>query len=148
MSPERSCVLFENPSRGVGRRGLRAFAETLRSEVAGGRPFCCLVADDRELRRLNRRFRKQDYATDVLSFPAAVRDGSLGEIAISIERAREQAGELGHGVEEELRILMLHGVLHLLGLDHERDGGEMARVERRWRRKLGLPAGLIERAAS
>ena len=62
-------------------------------------------------------------------------------------RARAQASEYGHSIEDELRILMLHGVLHLKGMDHESDSGEMARAERRWRKKLGLPGGLIERAA-
>jgi probable rRNA maturation factor len=60
-------------------------------------------------------------------------------------RARAQAREFGHSTEEEVRILMLHGVLHLAGMDHENDHGRMARAERRWRQALGLPAGLIER---
>jgi len=65
--------------------------------------------------------------------------------AISAARARVQAAAIGHSLENEIRILMLHGVLHLTGLDHETDSGEMARAEMRWRRKLGLPAGLIQR---
>jgi probable rRNA maturation factor len=95
---------------------------------------------------MNRAIRKRDYATDVLSFPNG--DGYLGDIAISLQRARAQAREQGHPIEDEIRILMLHGVLHLKGMDHEGDSGEMARTELRWRRKLGLPAGLIERATS
>jgi probable rRNA maturation factor len=91
------------------------------------------------LRRLNREFRGEDYATDVLSFPPE-------DIAISFDRAGAQADELGHSLEDELRILMLHGLLHLAGMDHETDSGEMARVELRWRQRLGLPVGLIERA--
>ena len=70
----------------------------------------------------------------------------LGDIAMSLARAREQACRLGHSTEDEIRILMLHGVLHLLGMDHETDGGRMARAERRWQTRLGLPGGLIERA--
>ena len=66
-------------------------------------------------------------------------------MAISVERAQEQARSRGHGLEEEIGILMLHGLLHLLGMDHENDRGRMARAETRWRKKLGLPAGLIER---
>jgi probable rRNA maturation factor len=71
----------------------------------------------------------------------------LGEIAISCERAKAQAEELGHGRVEEIRILMLHGVLHLTGMDHERDAGEMERAEQRWRIEFGLPSSLIARAA-
>lgn len=123
------------------RKSLLSFAQAL----GGG--FCCLLTDDRELRRLNRVFLGKDYATDVLSFP--VTGGGefpLGELAVSVERAAAQARILGHSLETELRILMLHGVLHLKGLDHERDRGRMARAERRWRTRLGLPGGLIERA--
>jgi probable rRNA maturation factor len=69
----------------------------------------------------------------------------LGELAISFDRASEQAVLQGHGIEEELRILILHGILHLRGMNHETDRGEMARAERAWRKRLGLPAGLIER---
>ncbi len=108
--------------------------------------FTCMIASDEDLRQWNQQFRKKDYATDVLSFPSATVD-SLGEIAISYDRALEQAEECGHGVEEEVRILLLHGVLHLMGFDHEKDSGEMARAERRWRKKLELPSGLIERTA-
>jgi probable rRNA maturation factor len=125
------------------RKQLESFARRLASEVAGGRRFCCLLTDDRELRRLNRQFLGRDYPTDVLSFPAA--NGSLGDIAISVDRARQQAAEFGHSLEEEIAILMLHGVLHLAGMDHERDRGRMRRAEIRWRKALGLPAALIER---
>jgi probable rRNA maturation factor len=115
-------------------------------EVANGRAFDCLISGDAELRRLNRDFRGQDYATDVLSFPSGTGlPACLGEIAISLPRARAQAREFGHPPEQEIRILMLHGVLHLLGMDHERDRGRMARAEKRWRARLRLPHGLIER---
>ncbi len=113
--------------------------------VAAGRRFSCLLTDDRELLRLNREFLGQDYATDVLSFPEPGPDDFLGEMAISVERAKEQARSRGHRLDEEIGILMLHGLLHLLGMDHETDRGRMARAETRWRKKLGLPAGLIER---
>jgi len=116
--------------------------------VARGRSFCCLITTDRELRRLNRDFRKKDYGTDVLSFPAAKPNGFLGEVAISWPRAKRQAVEYGHGVEQEIELLMLHGVLHLLGMDHETDRGRMARAERKWREALGLPRGPIERVYS
>ncbi len=101
------------------------------------------------MRRLNREFRGQDQATDVLSFPAgpgpATAGSHLGDLAISIQRARAQARRFGHEAEEEVRILMLHGLLHLMGMDHENGDGRMDRAERRWRLRLGLSCGLIER---
>jgi probable rRNA maturation factor len=96
---------------------------------------------------MNRKFRRKDYATDVLSFPANGGD-SLGELAISIDRAAAQAAEFGHSTEDEIRILMLHGILHLIGMDHETDSGRMARAEAAWRKRLGLPTGLIERVTA
>ncbi len=92
-----------------------------------------------------REFLAKDYPTDVLSFPSANGSTGLGELAISVDRAREQANTHKHTALEEVRVLMLHGVLHLMGMDHETDGGQMKKVESRWRKKLGLPAGLIER---
>jgi probable rRNA maturation factor len=138
-------LVYHTRTGSLSRPGLTRFAERLRQKVARGRGFCCLMTTDRELRRLNRQFRGKDAATDVLSFPAGDGD-SLGEIAISMERARMQAREHGHRVQSEIEILMLHGVLHLMGMDHERDGGEMAASEQSWRQRLGLPCGLIERA--
>ncbi len=120
---------------------MRDFARRLQKEVAGGRELCCLISNDANLRDLNRRFRNKDYATDVLSFPPT-------ELAISWDRASAQAVEYGHSPAEELSILMLHGVLHLNGMDHEKDNGEMARAERRWRKRLNLPAGVIERVSA
>lgn len=146
MSPGDSLVLFRRAPRMLRRSELKEFARRLQSEVAGDRDFTCLVTDDRELRRLNRAFLGKDYATDVLSFPEGNAAVSLGEIAISVHRAAEQAADFGHDCETEIRILMLHGLLHLLGMDHETDRGRMARTEVRWRQKLGLPTGLIERA--
>ena len=106
-----------------------------------------MITDDRELARLNRLFLGKDYPTDVLSFPSAG-PGPIGELAISVDRAREQAEEHGHEASDEIRILMLHGVLHLLGMDHDHDRGAMGRAEKRWRQEFGLPAGLIERTKS
>ncbi len=144
-------MIFERSRPGISRVAVRAFARRLRAEVAQGRDFCCLIADDATLINLNRQFRRKDYPADVLSFPAPepLEPGAaspLGDIAISIERASEQACRLGHSLESELEILMLHGLLHLMGMDHAADRGRMARAERRWRQELGLPAGLIERA--
>jgi probable rRNA maturation factor len=146
MSDSEISLVYRGAPRGLRRRELRRFAESLSAAIAGGRGFTCLIARDDELRRLNRDFRGKDSATDVLSFPSSSRE-TLGDIAISADRAAEQAQSLGHAVDQEIRILMLHGVLHLLGLDHETDKGRMARMERRYRIELGLPAGLIERVA-
>jgi probable rRNA maturation factor len=145
MSSEGSTVTFRRPITGASARSLQTFARKLEREVAHGGRFDCLVTGDAELRRLNAQFRGKNYATDVLSFPGG--GGHLGDLAISAMRARAQAREFGHGTEDEIRILMLHGVLHLLGMDHETDHGCMARAERRWRREFGLPDGLIERAS-
>jgi len=87
---------------------------------------------DRAMRRLNRQFRGQDKTTDVLSFPGE--DAHLGDILVSVPTARRQATKAGHGVGGELKTLLLHGVLHCLGYDHETDRGEMGRLERRLRR--------------
>ncbi len=84
----------------------------------------------------------------MLSFPAAEPNGFLGDIAISFPTARRQAAEYGMRVDQEIGILMLHGMLHLLGMDHHTDRGRMARAEAKWRAALGLPCGLIERARS
>ena len=145
MSREQTTLLFHIAAPNLSRPSARVFAKRLAIVVAGGRPFTCLITGDAELRQLNREFRKKDYATDVLSFPSGAGSGFLGDIAISYEHAERQAAEYGHSVIEEIEILMLHGVLHLLGMDHETDRGEMARAENRWRAELGLPRGLIER---
>lgn len=147
MKPDGSTLLFDHPNRKVRRTPLRLYLQDLSAQVAGGRAVVCLITTDSELQRLNREFRDKDCPTDVLSFPEEG-GGVAGEIAISLDRAAGQAAELGHGLEDELRILMLHGVLHLTGMDHETDGGAMAEAEARWRKNFGLPMGLIERAAS
>jgi len=144
-SPEGTSVTFRRAPASLRKAPILKFARALQRDVSRGRAFDTLITGDTELRRLNRDFRGKDYATDVLSFPAA-ETGFLGDIAISLGRARAQAREFGHPVEQEVQILMLHGVLHLLGHDHETDSGAMARAEKRWRSKLGLPNGLIERA--
>ncbi len=108
-----------------------------------------MLTTDAGIRRLNRRFRGKNKATDVLSFPAAEPAlGVAGDLAISVETAARQAAECGHGLNVELRVLMLHGMLHLAGYDHETDAGEMAAIEARLRERLRLPLGLIERAGS
>ena len=148
MSSTDSLVSFRRAPTVLRRPPIETFARGLRDAVAAGREFHCLITDDRELRRLNRQFLSRNYATDVLSFPAAEGAGWLGELAISAGRAAEQARDFGHSQLDEIRILMLHGVLHLLGMDHETDRGQMARAETRWRKKLHLPPGVIARARS
>lgn len=141
-----SLVVFGRVPSRLKRRTVREAAARLRAEVAQGREFVVLITGDEELRRLNRTFRNKDETTDVLSFPTAEGAMEWGEIAISAGRAKEQAEARGHELEQEITILMLHGLLHLMGFDHETDRGEMKRAESKWRRKLNLPTGLIERA--
>ena len=108
------------------------------------------LVSDGVMRGLNRRYHGVDRPTDVLSFPTGETRApgvfsSLGDMAISLGVARRQAREQGHTLQIELRILALHGLLHLLGYDHEVDQGHMQRAEDRLRRRAGLPLGLIGR---
>jgi probable rRNA maturation factor len=139
---------------GAGRRvrdgGLSAWLTSVAPARATGEVAVALVSDSR-IRQLNRQFRRVDQSTDVLSFPnpeLRVPSPGLGDIVIATGVARRQAKEAGHSLQAELRVLALHGLLHLLGYDHHSrdDRGRMARVEARLRRKGGLRAGLIERA--
>jgi probable rRNA maturation factor len=133
----------------VGRRarvgGLAEWLRGLAPARARGLVTIALV-DDAAMRRLNRRYLGKNRATDVLSFAAGGTGPELGDIAIAIGVARRQAREAGHSYAQEVRVLALHGLLHLLGHDHETDGGAMARLEARLRRRGGLKAGVIERA--
>ena len=115
--------------------------------------LCVALVSDARMRALNRQFRGKDKVTDVLSFPAgpstslrARARGFLGDIVIASGVAKKQAKAAGHSLNIEIRVLALHGLLHLLGYDHDGDDGKMARVEARLRTKAGLPEGLIERA--
>jgi probable rRNA maturation factor len=103
------------------------------------------IVSDARIRALNRQYRRKDTATDVLSFPSEER-GFLGDVVIASGVAARQARAAGHSLRTELRVLALHGLLHLLGYDHERDDGRMARLERRLRKRGGLREGVIERA--
>lgn len=123
------------------------FARKVQRLVGLSSDISILISDDRRIRELNRSFRKKDEATDVLSFPR--QDGSGkpgGDIAISVEMAGKSASTYGHALAEELKVLILHGMLHLAGHDHERDNGEMASREGTLRKQLGLPTTLIERS--
>jgi probable rRNA maturation factor len=104
-----------------------------------------LLTTSSEMKSLNARFRGKDEATDVLSFPANGMDGLAGEIAISLEIAKQNAQLLGHSAADEVKVLILHSGLHLAGYDHENDRGEMSREEQRLREALKLPVALIQR---
>jgi probable rRNA maturation factor len=133
----------------LSKSGLTRFFNRARAAVGLDGDVEVLLADDATLRRLNRSFRNKNKATDVLSFPAAENpDGYAGDLAISLDTAARQAAAFGHSLRDEVRILLLHGLLHLTGMDHEVDGGEMAAREGELRRELRLPVTLIERAAS
>ena len=149
-----------------GGRSLGTWLERHAPRAARGTVAIALVSDLR-MRRLNRTFRGVDQATDVLSFPEVPEGTSedrrrtsprfhapshqthppvhLGDLAIAVGVAGRQARAEGHDLGTELKILALHGLLHLLGYDHERDRGMMRTLEERLRRRAGLPAGLIAR---
>ncbi len=146
LDPELSDAKLKGNLEGVSARALERFAGRARRAAGLRREVHILITSSRALRALNRQFRRKDKATDVLSFPAALGGAHCGDIAISAEIAAEQARTRGHSVAQELKVLMLHGMLHLAGYDHETDHGEMARKEERLRRDLGLSAGLIQRA--
>lgn len=132
----------------LSERALERFATEACGAAGLQGAITVLITSSREMKRLNSRFRKRRYETDVLSFPPPVPgNGFAGDIAISLDLAARNARRLGHSVAAELRMLILHGVLHLAGYDHESDRGEMAEKERRLRRKLALPTGLIERVS-
>ena len=124
--------------------GLARWLQSVAPARARGAVTVALVPD-RRIHALNRQFRHKDRPTDVLSFPAD-EPGQLGDVIIAVGVARRQAAAAGHPLGTELRILALHGLLHLLGYDHEQDEGRMQRLERRLRRKGGLREGLIERS--
>jgi len=138
-------VILRYPIAGATAAVLERFAGRARRAAGLRGEVNVLVTGDAEVRRLNRRFRHKDKPTDVLSFPG-VDPTFAGDIAISAQMAARNARRLGHSVGDELKILLLHGVLHLAGYDHETDDGRMARMEQRLRRGLGLPASLTERA--
>jgi probable rRNA maturation factor len=151
--------LSDGLGRPVRAPGLAVWLASVAPAGVRGDLAIALVSDAR-MRALNRQFRRRDKATDVLSFPSGDPGTSriapptsrldppfLGDLVIGEEIARRQAREAGHSYAVELKVLALHGLLHLLGYDHHdpADGGRMARLERRLRAKGGLGAGLIER---
>ena len=137
----------------LSRSGLTRFLNRARDAIGLVGEVDVLLADDATLKRLNRMYRGKNKATDVLSFPAALNElaggeQTAGDLAISLETAARQAGAYGHSLHDEVRILLLHGLLHLHGLDHEVDAGEMASRESELRAKLRLPNNLIDRVTT
>jgi probable rRNA maturation factor len=132
----------------LAKAGLTRFLRRAREAVGLAGEVEVLLTSDAQLRRLNRDFRGKNKPTDVLSFPAPeeIAEQHAGDLAISLDTAARQAESFGHSLGEEVRVLMLHGLLHLNGMDHEVDSGEMAEREAELRRELKLPATLIERA--
>ena len=143
-------VISHKSIAGISKLALERFIARARRAAGLRRAVNVLVTSNAEMKSLNRRFRGKYKATDVLSFPAAadVARQFAGDIAISAEIAAQNARALGHDAAVEAKILVLHGILHLRGYDHERDHGQMARREQKLRRELKLPVGVIERAES
>lgn len=141
---------LNKPKAALKMRELRGFLTRAKSAIGLRGEVSVLLARDVTIRTLNRDYRKKDKATDVLSFPVNEFHGAAakqaGDLAISLETAQRQADEHGHSLQTEVKILMLHGLLHLAGYDHETDKGQMARKESALRKELDLPSGLIQRS--
>ena len=140
-------IQIETEVRGLDEARLTRFIGKARKAVGLNGEVGALLTSNSEMQRLNRTFRGKNKPTDVLSFPAvdAVAAKFAGDLAISADIASANAADLGHSVEDEVRVLILHGLLHLAGYDHESDDGQMARKESRLRAELGLPSNLIAR---
>jgi probable rRNA maturation factor len=140
-------IILQKTVAGLMESTLERFVLRAKRKVGLQGAVNILITTNREMRELNYRFRRKNEATDVLSFPAL--RGTVmrfaGDVAISAEIAAANAKRLGHSPSEEIKILALHGLLHLRGYDHERDRGEMARKEEKLRTELKLPIALIER---
>jgi len=143
-------IILKKKIAGLSAAALERFVLRARRVVNLRGRVNVLLTGSAEMRALNLQFRKKDKATDVLSFPADAnrRQQFAGEIAISADIARKNAASFRHPAAVEVKILALHGILHLAGFDHERDNGRMARTEAVLRRRFGLPSSLTERGAS
>jgi probable rRNA maturation factor len=133
----------------LGKRDLNRFLVKATEALGLAGDFSVLLTGDEQLRAMNLQFRGVDKPTDVLSFPPlpeAANCGQGGDLAISLATAAIQAAEHGHSLQMEVKILILHGLLHLAGYDHERDRGQMRRRESLLRKQFDLPAGLVERS--
>lgn len=151
--PESEGWTYANRQRKVefDEDSVQDFISLAWKDLASEWAFGVVISNDRAVRNANRTYRRVARTTDVLSFPAedgmphTRRDGYLGDLLISAGRAAKQAQQYEHAVTDEIKILVLHGLLHLIGFDHEEDGGEMREFETVLRRKYRLPCGLIER---
>ena len=137
-------IILEHDSNEIHERALTLFATKAKRALGARGELSIRITSSAEMRKLNRRFRRKNKPTDVLSFPSDM-PRLAGDIAISAEIAAANAEQLGHPVDTELKILILHGLLHLAGYDHETDDGEMQAKEAKLRQRLKLPVGLIER---
>ena len=139
------------PGTALNKFSLTRFLNRARTAIGLSGQVDVLLTSDAELKRLNRTFRGKNKATDVLSFPADPFPGlpleaqHAGDLAISLDTAAVQATRFDHTLEVEVKILLLHGLLHLAGEDHEADTGQMAARELTLRQRFKLPATLIER---
>jgi probable rRNA maturation factor len=134
-------VIFETAVNGMSAARMQLFVRQAQRQAKVAGEVDILISSNKRLQELNRRFRRKNKPTDVLSFPRP----TGGDIAISAEIAQENAARYGHATADELKILVLHGMLHLAGYDHESDNGQMARTEAHLRARLKLPASLIHR---
>lgn len=137
-------IILEHDDNGLRERALALFTTKARRAVGVRGELSVRITSDAEMRELNRRFRRMNKPTDVLSFPSQI-PKLAGDIAISADIAAAHAEQLGHSIETEVKILILHGLLHLAGYDHETDCGEMRKQEDKLRQRFNLPIGLIER---
>jgi probable rRNA maturation factor len=144
-------IILQKKVAGLNEGTLGRFVLRARKAVGLRASVNVLVTSSAAVRALNRQFRGKNKATDVLSFLPASPSGHgekrklAGDVAISADIARENSVRLGHSIAQEIKILALHGILHLAGFDHERDNGAMARKEATLRRDFRLPLALIER---
>ena len=144
-------IILEKKVAGLSAEALGRFVLRARKAARLAGKVNVLLTDGAEMRALNLQFRRKKKTTDVLSFPSESSSNGMrkrafaGEIAISADIAARNATKLGHPPATEVKILALHGILHLAGYDHERDNGNMARKEATLRRELGLPSSLTER---
>jgi probable rRNA maturation factor len=131
------------------KRDLNRFLDDAAKALGLTGELSVLLTGDERLRALNLQFRGKDKPTDVLSFPplpGVADSGQGGDLAISLDTASRQAADCGHTLETEVKVLILHGLLHLAGYDHESDRGQMRRRESLLRKQFALPAGLVERS--
>ncbi len=146
-------ILERRKTKDLSRLALARFANKAQRAAGLSGEVNILLTGDSEIQRLNLQFRRKDKPTDVLSFPTLSCPTSCkdtpagGDIAISLQTARAQAAGIGHDLLTEIKVLILHGMLHLAGHDHESDRGQMRKLEQKLRAELHLPSGLIERTA-